>query len=323
MIAGMEEIERVVVVGEGDGVAAVAREYDMEIANIPVQSKIDLPFTHDETMELVRRVAGAYPIRDESLVVVDHRNLLLTDHDLRQAIAVHREQRGAMVISVAPCQDHPCQYRAYFNYLGCEIVRFQKERRDQVSGEDGLDVDVKICVKNGYVGDITLRVQGTDVKPALSFHLEPGPSQGIVVQVLPYTAKGPLYDEQLEMFIDDPESRVELESRGQELLAGLIVTLLQPSMSGSYDTVEFFTPRNASWGLSGGGCAVEKDGFAPILGRQQFVPVYAYDGSVCMVNAHQVGKGALGRVVPYVLQEAGFVMDWVDYWGQVENNKRD
>jgi hypothetical protein len=322
MIAGMDEIERVVVVGEGDGVAAVAREYDMEIANIPVPGKIDLPFTHDETMELVRRVEVAYPIRHESLMVIDLRNLLLNVHDLRQAIDLHRKHQDAMVISVSPCRDHPCQYRAYFNFLGCEIIRFSGDAVNQGS-EAGRGFEKLVLVKCGEGGEIAVRVHRDEGEIRVSFSLPEEFSQGIVAQVLPFTAQGAVYDDQLELFVDGLGCETQLKTQGQGSLAGVVVTLLHPARSGGYDAVEHFTPRNATWELGGSGFAVEKDGFAPILGRQQFVPVYGYDGSVCILHAHQAGKGAMGRTVPYVLQEVVFVADWVDYLGRLKDNKED
>ncbi len=322
IIAGMEEVERVVLVGEDEDLTGVALKYGMELAKIPVPGKIDLPFTHDESMELVRRVAGAYPKRDESLMVLDHRNLLLNEHDLRQAIAVHQEQQDAMVISVALCRDHPCQYRAYFNFLDCEIIRFSEDAGDQDS-EAGRGFEKQVLVKCGEGGEIAVRVHRGEGEILVSFSLPAEFSQGIVAQILPFTAQGAVYDDQLELFVDGLGCETQLKTQGQGSLAGVVVTLLHPARSGGHDAVEHFTPRNATWELGGGGFAVEKDGFAPILGRQQFVPVYAYDGSVCIINAHQSGKSTLGRTVPYVLQEVVFVADWVDYLGRLKDNKED
>lgn len=317
MISEMEEIDRGVVVGEGDGVAGIAKEYGLEFAKAHIPGKIDLPFTHDETNELVQRVEGEYPIGGDFLLVVDHRNLLLSEQNLRQAIALHQNHQDARVISVSPCRDHPCQYRAYFNFLGCEIIHFFESSVDQDS-EAGRGFDKRVLVKSGDGVGIVVRVQGCQGQVVINYSIPAEFSQGIVSKILPFTANAPLYDDQIELFIDGLGSETQLQMQEQDSLVGVVVTMLQPARSGEYDAVEHFTPLNATWELGRGGFVVEKVGCAPILGRQHFVPVYAYDGSIYIGHSHLTGKNTSVWTLPYVLQEAGFVVDWIDYWRQAK-----
>ncbi len=309
----MEEVERVVLVGEDDELAGVALKYGMELADIPVPGKIDLPFTHDETLELVRRVAGAYPIRDVSLMVVDHRNLLLTENDLRQAIAVHGKHQGVMVISVAPCRDHPCQYRAYFTFLGCEIIRFQTEM-DHTSGSSELEQEVLIKSLEADFEDITIHIRGEVAKPCISFHFETPPQHGIVAQVLPFTVDKPLYDESSELFIQGLNIEFQLVTQTDVHLAGVVIVLLVISQIGTYNTIEHFTPQQGDWSFNDFGCAkFDKGTYTLLQGRQQFTPVYTYDGSVCIMNAFHVNKKMANNVKLFVIEESCFVVDSIDY----------
>jgi hypothetical protein len=51
-----------------------------------------------------------------------------------------------------------------------------------------------------------------------------------------------------------------------------------------------------------------------MFGRQQFPPVYTYDGSLFILGAKHWIEKATSDPIPIILEDSCIVTDWVDYW---------
>ncbi len=146
----------------------------------------------------------------------------------------------------------------------------------------------------------------------LHIHTQNSAAEGIVAHILPVSDQGPQYEKNREFYIATPELDVAVPAA--DGVQGVIVTLFAISASGSYDTIEWFTPRHANWQLNGpAGTLVDRKCFMPIQGRQQFAPVYSYDGSCCLLNGRVLENIRPNRLTPFILNRACFISDELDY----------
>ncbi|MBF0244657.1 MAG: hypothetical protein HQL31_05245 [Planctomycetes bacterium] len=308
-------MDQVVAISGDEQARLLAQKYDISSLDVEIPGNYDRPFTFEDTAALVRNVIQANAIRLENILIADHRNLLLSTEDMEHGIALHRQDQGSTVITLAPCRDHPCQYQAFFNFIGCEIIPFQTDG-NKMTGAGELDLARRVEFGRAGFGEITVCVQGNETSPLIGFQLQTPPAHGVVAQILPFTADGPLYDKNRELFIQGNAYEMQLDTRGRDDLAGVIVTLLEPKQSGAYDTVEHFTPPSACWNLGGpGSVIVDKESYTPLQGRQQFAPAYWYDGSICIMNADQLVDAKSKDVLPLIIRESSIVTDWIDYYG--------
>ena len=131
--------------------------------------------------------------------------------------------------------------------------------------------------------------------------------------MVPFDASGLQYNDSREFFV--PKSKYDIQiDFSTPLPLGIVLFLCMPSRTGEYDAVEIFTPPDAPWRLLGeGDVAVDAKTLQPLLGRQLFPDVYAYDGSLCVFS--NGAFSSLNQRDPgfIILEDTCFVSDWVHY----------
>ena len=134
-----------------------------------------------------------------------------------------------------------------------------------------------------------------------------------VARMVPFDASGLQYNDSREFFV--PKSKYDIQiDFSTPLPLGIVLFLCMPSRTGEYDAVEIFTPPDAPWRLLGeGDVAVDAKTLQPLLGRQLFPDVYAYDGSLCVFS--NGAFSSLNQRDPgfIILEDTCFVSDWVHY----------
>lgn len=308
-------IDRFVVITRDDPVRQSAKHHRMEISTIDIPGSADLPYTFDQTRLLARNFQNFCKNQTDTLIIADHRNLFLSADDVVKALAVYQQNSEAGVISLAFCRDYPCQYRSYFTFLGCVIMRF-----DKPEGKDGSS-DIP---QTGFLGQITCQLEGhgqitisvstNGPRSLISFVSQNLPRGSLVAQLLPFDQDGPRYGQSRKILVPTPEYETRFDIDLTQL-SGIIFILAVPAQSGEYDTVEVFAPANAPWELGGSGATVvNTKTHEPMYGRQQFPPVYTYNGSLCILGAKHLPDKSPSNPFPLILKDSCIVTDWVDYW---------
>lgn len=322
MVAGMKVLDQLLVAGPDEALTSLGRQYGVQPVTMDLPGRPDRPFTFEEFQTLARCVltagASAAVAPQADLMLLDHRNLSLTPKDLTTALTLYRQHPDAVVVSLTPCRDHPCQYQAYYTFLGCELMRWNRPNggdvtahRPRITRRVSLPPEQSGCVEP------TLHVK--DTRGLLHFDIRNQASAGLVAHILPVSAQGPQYQNHREVYITSPDLDVAVPTADGVPVDGVLVTLFSPEISRGYDTVESFTPRNGSWQASGpAGTLIDKKSYTPILGRQQFAPVYSYDGSCCLLNGRVLNdmkpdNMRTANIKPFILNRACFVTDELDY----------
>lgn len=311
----VSEIDQFIVITQDDPVRHLAEQHSMEISTVAIPGSTKRPYTFEQTRSLARNFQSLCNNQTDALIIADHRNLFLSADDIARAHTVYQQNPEAGVISLAFCRDYPCQYKSYFTFLDCVIIRF-----DKPVGKDGSS-DIPQTGLPGQItyqleghGEITISLSTNGPRCCISFHSPNKARESFVAQILPFAKNGPLYGQSREILVPTPEYETLLDIDATQL-TGMIFILTMPSQAGEYDTVEIFTPPNASWELGGSGpTVVHTKNHEPMYGRQQFPPVYTYDGSLCMLDANYLIEKATSDPIPIILKDSCIVTDWVDYW---------
>jgi hypothetical protein len=300
MVQGVEGIDQHIVVTSDDQIRHLARMFGMSYESIEFHSSPDRFYTFEETRSLAKNVANVFTNSTDTLIILDHRNLLLTSNDINTAIAIYREIPKGCVISLTNLKDYPCQFRSFSSFLGCAIMRFE------------LSQETTHTLK-GH-GEITIRIVDGSSHSSISFRSHALTQNSIVAQLIPFDEVGPRYEQTRELNIPQQNNELvfDIESFQPK---GFIFIFTSPSLFNEHDTVELFSPPNAPWALNGiGNTMINTKTNEPIHGRQQFPTAYTYDGSICILGVHGLSKKSSPIIKPIKLKNTGFVNDWLDYW---------
>jgi hypothetical protein len=248
--------------------------------------------------------------------------LFLTADDISRALTAYEQNLSNGVISLAFCRDYPCQFKAFFNFLGCAIMRLNENRSKNVA-LDRLQLyspDEQTC-KTKSTGEITIKLFDDGAHCCISFYSENLPGDTFIAQILPFSKDGPLYKKSQEILIKVPEYEIRLDINNPSL-TGIILIFTMPAQSGEYDTMEFFTPENAPWELGESVSTVfNKISHEPMCDRQQFPPAYTYDGSFSVLSAEHLPDTEKTNLFPLILKDSCIVTDWVEYWYAVTSQQ--
>ena len=314
----ISDIDRFIVITRDDPIRQSAKHHRMEISTIDIPGSVDRPYTFKQTRSLARNFQNFCKNQTDTLIIADHRNLFLSADDIVSAHTAYQQNPWAGVISLVFCRDYPCQYKSYFTFLGCVIMRFDNpEVKDGSSDIPQMGLPGQITYQLKGHGEITISLSAKGPRSLISFVSQNLPQGSLVAQLLPFDQGGPLYGQSREILVPAPEYDTLLDIDSAQL-SGLICVFTIPAQSGEYDTVEVFAPANAPWELGGlGTTLVLKKTGEPMNGRQQFPPTYANDGSLCVLGARHLEKKAILDPVTIILEDSCIVTDWVDYWHTV------
>ena len=314
LFSGMADIDRFFVITQDTQVCHLAEKYGMSVLKLGIPGTIDRPYTFEQTMALAQDFQNSFSNQEDDLIIIDHRNILISPDDVTRAMLIYRQNPNSGVISLTSCRDHPCQYRAYFTFMGCVIFNCKDVSLKNTSS-NGHKPCISKIVKSpqGNFGDITVTVILQNETCGITFNCQTQIPDGLMAQILPFTTTGPLYENFVELYIPTADYQA-LQGVVADQLEGVIVTVVMADSSGSYDTLECFTPKSADWELGGAGNrVVDKENRAPIQGRQQFTPVYTYDGSLCVINTRNLSQLEKIKLLPFLLNDSRIISDWVDY----------
>ncbi|OEU69519.1 MAG: hypothetical protein BA863_14460 [Desulfovibrio sp. S3730MH75] len=310
----ISEIDQFIVITRDDPVRHLAKHHGMEISTVAIPGSTNRPFTFEQTRSLARNFQNLCKNQTDALIIADHRNLFLSAADISKAYMVYQQNSEAGVISLAFCRDYPCQYKSYFTFLDCVIMRFDKPGQKIGAPDSSRTFLPREITGQTKSGNIKISISANGPYCGISFHSQDLPLESFVAQMLPFAKDGPLYGQSREIVVSTPEYETLLEIDATQL-SGIIFILAMPAQSGEYDTVEIFTPANAPWELEGSGATVvNTKTHEPMFGRQQFSPAYTYDGSLCILDMKHLGEKATTDPSPLILKDSCIVTDWVDYW---------
>ena len=315
MIGDNSNVDRVFVVAQDARACHLAEKQDLQVLDLVIPGSIERPYTFDQTIALGKDFQRFYSDPTGHLIVADHRNLLLSAEDFANAMSLYIRHPDRGVISLASCRDHPCQFKAYQTFLGCAIFHVKEASYDNAGLEPEASRLTRILKPSGEdeAGiSITVKLDTKGCRIAINCGM-PIPDI-LIAHILPLASDGAVYERFTELKIPG-SGDVILEDFGIESLEGIVVTLFKVEPSGDYDTVECFTPENAKWKLGQSqDVIVDGDKGHTIQGRQQFSPVYTYDGSFCIFSLVNLDKKELRDLIPFVLKNSCIVSDWIDYY---------
>ena len=311
----ISDIDQFIVITQDHRVCRLAEQQGMKISNVGIPGSINRPYTFEQTRSLARNFLSFCSNQADALIIVDHRNLFLTADEVASAHTAHQQASESGVASLAFCLDHPCQCRSYRIFLGCVIIHFEGSSiKKRISDSLQINHLSEMTCKAQSPGKITTTVSTNGPRCCVSFYSENLPCGNFIAQTLPFDQNGPLYKKSQEIFVKTPEHETLLEIDPAQL-TGIIFIYTMLSQSGEYDTVEIFAPENAPWKLGESAPTVfSKCSHEPMYGRQQFPPVYTYDGSLCILHTKHLSNESMSNPSPLILKDSCIVTDWVDYW---------
>jgi CMP-N-acetylneuraminic acid synthetase len=314
MVGRVKEIGRGIVATKDPEIFRIAEQNGFEVERNFVPERINGPRSFDQFISLAKRFNGICSNPSDAILMIDHRNLLLTANDISQACRTHAQAPGLGVVSLTFCKDYPCQYKAYSIFLGAGTFHFAPpDTKDEESGSRLADPR-HMTWRRGDYGEVTLAVNPEGAACRISFSSrEPAPER-IVARIIPFDCHGPKYKLSRELLLFPPffKTFVDIDINA---FPGMIVLLSVPSMSGEYDTVELFTPPNAPWELSPSESVVrDMKTCESMCGRQQFPSTYVFDGSFCILGRNHLFETETSLPMPVILSDSCIVSDWVDYW---------
>ena len=311
----ISEIDRFVVITHDVPVCCLAEKYGMEIVSVDIPGILNLPYTFEQSRSLARNFRKSCIKQNDAIIIVDHRNLSLSVDDITEALIAHQQNPEAGVISLAFCRDYPCQWKSYFKFLGCVVINFEELGiMDEVSNIHRAGSNRGVTCHTKDDGEITISLSTNGPRCCISFYSPNKARESFVAQILPFAKNGPLDGQSREILVTKPEYETLLDIDATQI-TGMISILTMPSQAGEYDTVEIFTPPNASWELGGSGSTVASTKtHEPMFGRQQFPSAYTYDGSLCILGVGHLPEKMTSVPNPLILKNSCIVTDWVDYW---------
>ena len=310
----VKEIYNYIVLSRDDAVCNLAEKYNIEVEKTLICGSINRPYTFEQTLALSLGFKNYCKKKSDALLVLDHRNLFLTKDDILNAVSLYNRNPESGVISLAFCKDYPCQYKSFYNFLDCIIFNFNKQyKSSKLFYKSHVDLSIKNACKTKGFEKINIEISVKRPHYKFSFHNENQNQGAYLAQVIPFNIDGPQYDESRTIYVTANEFQELLEFNNVKI-TGMIVILTSPSRTGEYDTVEVFTPQNASWKLSGKGIEVmDRKKHNPMLGRQQFPEMYTFDGSLCVLGKNQLKENSKANLIPLILKRSCIVNDLVDY----------
>lgn len=310
----VKEIESIVVLSEDNAVKILASKYDLAILDEISIDTIDQPYKISNLKEIGKKYCHICKEFDNTLLILDHRNLLLKASDIQRAIKLHKENVDDCIVSLAFCHDYPCQSKTFYNFLDCSIIDFDTSLA--ISGyQKSFLLTVPHNKKNDETGQHTLTVSVSKNAGDFKFLFTKSEKScdEVVAQIIPLGADGPCFDQFTECYISLDYNEVLIKTIDVNL-CGVIVVLLSPSHNGEYDCVELFTPLNAPWELYGKGSTVmNKITHEPMLGRQKFPDAYSFDGSLCLIGNGGVDIFDNKSIVPLLLADSCIVTGEIEY----------
>lgn len=231
------------------------------------------------------------------IVVADSRNIFLTPGDLLKGLDALIGEETAIAVSVVQPRDPPIQWNAYALFKGAGILQL-------VPGD---------CSEK--------TVMGLECDSALAFRVEGGmvycrlaaipPPLGLRIRAQ-QLAWDPGECHITEFELVEPERWVVCGSAPIQD-ADFLVVASAPSEE-NYDTIEHFDPPAAPWSRDlGTGIPCNVATRKPMLGRQDFPPVFVFDNSFCAFGKDSQDTPKR-EARPVVLDRSAIVSDWLDYW---------
>lgn len=314
MVGRAKEIGQGIVVTKDPEIFRIAEKHGLEVECNFFPERINGPRSFDQFISLGKKFKRICSDSSSAILMIDHRNLLLTADDISQACRIYAQAPEVGVISLTFCKDHPCQYKSYSVFLGAGTFHFTSP--DPKSEEFGLRSANPRHMKwrRGDYGKVTLSVSSEGAECCILVSCREPTPEKIVARIIPFNCHGPKYELSRELLLSPPffKTLVDIDVNAYP---DMIVLLTIPSVSGEYDTVELFTPPNAPWELSPSESVVrDSKTCEPMYGRQQFPSTYVFDGSFCILGRNFLSETATSLPMPVILKDSCIVSDWVDYW---------
>jgi hypothetical protein len=318
----LSDVDRLFVITRDDQVGRVAKKRGMTVSEAVIPGDPYRPYSFEQTRALARNVQYLYTNQTDGLIIADHRNLFLTGEDISRAHKAYLQNPEGGVISLVPSNDHPCQFKSYYNYIDFVISRFEENDNDsELRSIYPDDHGEKLDVKSDGHGRIATEVSASDSKCCISFQSRDLQLKYFIAQIIPFDQYGPIYRKSKEVLVRSPQEDILFEI-GTGKAKGILFIFAEPAQSGVYDTMEFFTPENAPWEIGESISTVfSKINHEPMYDRRQFPPVYTYDGSLCILNRKHLPEKAKPNPFLLMLNESCIVTDWVDYWFTVASHQ--
>lgn len=224
------------------------------------------------------------------------------------------------LISLTICNDYPCQYKSFFYYIDSIAISLNSfecscEKGDSFtrysSGEKMFDLkfigETNIeAIKNGDEYKIT--IQSNKLQNNFS------------AQIIPVGSKCIYPENSEEILVNKQKQEHVLIAKNQKFI-GFIILIKLFLQDRVYDSVEVFTPANATWGVGNDGYSIgDKKTGEEWFGRQKFPNTYYYDGSLFMINKKELMIGDYKDVDSVILKKSCIINDMVDYYYFLSNN---
>jgi hypothetical protein len=309
--------EKIFILSSDTQIQNLAQKHQIEILHITPPFSTDVPYIFEQTQFWTNELLHQSPIKIDEFAIIDHRDIQFADNNLKEVLSKYNHCREAGVIGVTLCQDHPCQFRLYSNFLGSTIFQFPWKNQHSVRKpllKNSIHKTIQPLRNDWSKIKICITIKERDSGTGIFIDCQKAPVKDLIAHILPYDSDGPLYNHfayakiscfGVKTFIREDYSN----------FSGAIITLLMDNCSSDYDTVEFFTPQNANWELGTmGNMVINKKNHTPIQGRQQFSQVYSYNGAFYASRTDSFMKKTINPM-PIILEQSSIVTDWVEYHG--------
>ncbi len=279
MIKEITLIDRSYISSNDSMILPLAEKYGIEVLQNPLEEKLKSQYRYKQIISIGQNyIATIKPTPDKqcSIIVVDHRNINTNTATIAKAINKFNENPESPLISVSLCKDYPCQYVAFYQFIGSEIIYCKTSRNLK-----NINVDL-----SDNKDQLIVCLSRTDSGFDLSFAKNKltTPPSGYNVRVIPFDSNGIQYNQASELFINKQQSSFFLNICPQKT-EGIILNLFMPSQTGEYDTKEIFTPKCAPWELSlEEDTLIDSNTLEPIFGRQQFIDTYSYNAIITIFD---------------------------------------
>lgn len=309
----IDEFDKILVITSDRSVESIAQKNGLEFRQMEARFNIDRQYTLEDSWRLAGRFQSLCNDLTDGLIIIDHRNCLVTQKTIRHAVSVFKKSTGISVIGIVPCVDYPIQYQSYYTFSDCVIFNLDTAREKSI--DTCQNATLSNLAKQAEAQISIKAMKGHELGYRLSFQTEGSDIKEYVVQILPYTENGPDFKKSTEVFISNKVHEVIVDAH-KHSWSGMIVILSVPSQTGEYNMVECFSPPRATWKLKTSRQQLfMKKNSKPMNGRQQFPDAYVYDGTFCAFRREALNKD-LERLnpIPVILPRSRIVMDWVDYY---------
>ena len=303
-------IDRFVVNTDEAAIVSMSRKNEMDFTSVAIPGCVDSPYTYKQSRRFAESLFTSGTPSSDVLIIVDHRNLLLHPEDIEKAVHVFRDELAARVLSLTLCREYPCQYRSFYDFLGCVVLKFGEAEK---TGTKGAQVSDRVTINCKKYGKLTVSYSMSFSEARMLFQSEKPELTRYAARMVPFDASGLQHNDYRELFISEPRfgTQIKFDTISP---SGMVLFLSIPSRTGEYDAVEIFAPSNAPWRLGGDGDrVVDAKTLQPLLGRQQFSAIYAYDGSICVFSKDAFSIRDERDPIFIILENTCFTSDRVHY----------